>query len=441
MKKNNQICVMGMGYVGLTLSVTLAEVGYDVLGVDINKSTIKKLSNGHPHFFEKNLAVRLKHQVLNKKLSFVTKAPNEYYDVIIISVGTPLKEGSKVPNFSYMDQVIHDVTDIIKPGTLVCMRSTVPVGITKTKVLPAIETKTDLRVGKDFFLAFTPERTIEGKALQELRENSQIVGGITKACTEKAANFFLHITPTVVSVSSTEIAEFSKIIDNCYRDLKFSFSNEMALVSEHIGLDIYEVLNAANIHYPRNNIPVPSPGVGGACLSKDPHIFIDFAKKAGYHPKLISEARSINEKYPGIIADRIESKYHGLGCDLNKSTVLIAGFAFKGKPETADLRDSTTLSLLREIRSRSSCRIKGYDPIVSDSEIRAMGIDPVVLPTGFKDVDILIIANNHESYSDWDIYELISRMNKPCIIYDGWRMLNKETVETFEKVLYLSPGL
>ena len=96
---------------------------------------------------------------------------------------------------------------------------------------------------------------------------------------------------------------------------------------------------------------------------------------------------------------------------------------------------------MKEIQSRSTCAIKGYDPIVNDSEIRAMGIDPVVLPTGFKDVDILIIANNHESYSDCDIYELISRMNKPCIIYDGWRMLNKETVETFEKVLYLSPGL
>tara|TARA_B100000315_G_C14559375_1_gene579758 strand:- start:157 stop:1482 length:1326 start_codon:yes stop_codon:yes gene_type:complete len=441
MENNKQICVMGMGYVGLTLSVILAEIGYDVFGIDVNKEIIKKLRDGQPHFYEKNLAVRLKQQLISRRLRFFCKAPKQDYHIIMIAVATPLKEGSKIPNLNYLNNVLDDVVEIIRPETLVCVRSTVPVGVTKTKIMTFIERKTGLIVGKSFFLAFTPERTVEGRALEELRENSQIVGGITKICTEKAANLFLNITPTVVTVSSTEVAEFSKIIDNCYRDLRFSFSNEMALVSENIGVDFYEVLNAANIHYPRNDIPVPSPGVGGTCLSKDPHILINLSKKAGYQPKLISEARKINEKYPGIIIEKIQHKYEQFGSNFNQSTILIAGFAFKGNPETADIRDSTSLSLLREIRSRSSCTIKGYDVIVDDSELRAIGVEPVTLPSGFDNIDILIIANNHESYRDWDISELLSKMNKPSIIYDGWRMLNNKTVNMFEKVLYLSPGL
>lgn len=437
----SQICVMGMGYVGLTLSVVLAEVGYDVWGIEIDKGIVKKLNKGEPHFFEKNLAIRLKHQVKAKRLHFVTKAPCIPFSVIIISVGTPLKMGTKVPDLSYIDQVVADVAELIQPGCLVCMRSTVPVGLTRSKVLPVLEEKSGLKVGTDFYLAFTPERTLEGNALQELRENPQVIGGITEKGTEKAASFFLKVTPTVVNVSSIEVAEFAKIIDNTFRDIRFSFANEMALISEHLGLDINEVIHAANIHYPRNNIPIPSPGVGGACLSKDPHILIDLAEKAGYHPRLIAEARRINEGYPSLIVERIQETLKKMGKELDEANVLITGFAFKGKPETADLRDSTSLWLLRELKSRSSCVIRGYDPIVEEAKIRELGIEIVTLPDGFKKIDVLIIANNHESYKDWDINDLISKLNKPAIIYDAWRMLDKEIVESFEGTVYLAPGL
>ena len=436
-----QVCVMGMGYVGLTLSVVLAEVGYDVWGVDINNEIVNKLNKGEPHFFEKNLAVRLKHQLKEKKLHFVTKAPDIFFSVIIISVATPLKKGTKVPNLSYIDQVFDDVAQLIQPGCLVCMRSTVPVGMTRSKVLPILEEKTGLKAGKGFHLAFTPERTIEGKALEELRENPQVIGALTEKGTEKAASFFLRITPTVVNVSSIEVAEFAKIIDNSFRDVCFSFANEMALISEHLGLDVYEVIHAANVNYPRNNIPVPSPGVGGACLSKDPHILIDFSKKSGYHPNLIAEARRINEEYPGLIVKRIRDTLKKLGKELDKATILIAGFAFKGNPETADLRDSTTLWLLREFKYISSCVIKGYDPIVEEAEIKELGVETVTLSGGFNMIDVLIIANNHESYKDWYIPNLVSKMNKPAIIYDGWRMLDKEIVDSFEGIVYLAPGL
>ena len=436
-----QVCVMGMGYVGLTLSVVLAENGYDVWGVDINEEIIKRLKKGKPHFFEKNLAVRLKHQLIEKEMHFVTKAPHIPFSVMIIAVGTPLKKGTNLPNLSYIDKVVDDVAELIQSGCLVCLRSTVPVGLTRSKVLPILEQKSGLKAGKDFYLAFTPERTIEGKALEEISENTQIVGGLTESCAEKAAAFFHRVTPTIVKVSSLEAAEFVKIVDNTYRDVRFAYANEIALISERLGMDVDEIIHAANIHYPRNNIPVPSPGVGGACLSKDPHILIELSKKTGYYPKLIAEARRINEEYPGLIVKRIKDTLKKMGKELNKANILIAGFAFKGNPETTDLRDSTTLWLLREFKTASSCVIKGYDPIVEEVEIMRLGVETVTLPGGFNMIDVLIIANNHKSYRDWYISDLISKMNKPAIIYDGWRMLDKEIVESFEGIVYLAPGL
>ena len=439
---NKQICVLGMGYVGITLSVVLAEVGYQVDGIDIDKEVVTTLNKGNPHIYEKNLAIRLRQQVKNNRAQFFTEAPDIYYDSIIVSVGTPLKEGTKEPNLSYLRQVIKDVARLIRKGTLVCMRSTIPVGCIRADILPVLESESGLRVGTDFYLASTPERTIEGKALQELRENSQIVGGITELCAEKAANLFLKITSTVVTVSSVEVAEFSKIIDNTFRDFKFSFANEMALISEKIGIDIHEVINAANLHYPRNVIPVPSPGVGGACLSKDPHILIDVAKRYNHHSRLISEARNINESYPGLIAKRIQKEFTHLGGKLDQATVMVVGFAFKGNPETADLRNSTTITLVEELRSLSKCSIKGFDPIVKKGDIQLIeGVQAVELEDGFDKIDILILANNHETYRDWDISMILSKMNRPAIIYDGWRMLDKNIVEEYENVVYMSPGL
>ncbi len=441
-KEKEQICVMGMGYVGLTLSVVLAEVGYQVTGVDIDEEMVSTLNKGTPHLYEKNLALRLKQQVKKGTVEFFTEAPKNYYHSIIISVGTPLKEGSKEPNLSHLQQVIEDVAGLIQRGTLVCMRSTIPVGCTRNDLLPVLEQESGLKAGQDFFLASAPERTVEGKALQELRENSQIIGGVTDQCADRAANLFLKLTSTVVTVSSLEVAEFSKIIDNTYRDIKFSFANEMALISEKMGIDIHEVITAANVHYPRNSIPVPSPGVGGACLSKDPHILIDLAKKLDYSPDLVSEARKINENYPRLIIERIINEYSQVGGKIDNALVLVAGFAFKGSPETADLRESTTITLIDELRKVANCSIRGFDPVVVKADLESIGeIEVVDLKDGFKDVDILILANNHESYRDWDISEALKEMQRPTIIYDAWRMLDKNVVKEHKDVLYMSPGL
>ena len=249
------------------------------------------------------------------------------------------------------------------------------------------------------------------------------------------------MTPTIITVSSLEAAEFIKIVDNTYRDVHFAYSNELALISEKLNLDISEIIQAANIHYPRNNIPVPSPGVGGACLSKDPYILMHLSNKVGYNPKLISEARQINESIPALIVDNIEKKCIKMNININKANVLIIGFAFKGNPETTDIRNSTSITLLREFQRRFSCKIKGYDPIVDEKIISDLDVEPITIPDGFKGIDIMIIANNHLSYKFWNILDIVSNINKPSLIYDSWRVLNKEFFNSQKKIVYMAPGL
>lgn len=440
MNDETKVCVMGMGYVGLTLAVALADVGYDVTGVETNEDVVRSLNDGIPHFHEENLQSRLKEQLKEKRLKIVNQMPATSFTIYIISVGTPLLKGQKIPNLQYIDHVVADVGRHLKKGSLVCLRSTIPVGTTRAKVIPALEYHSSLKAGIDFHVAFTPERTIEGKALVELRENPQIVGGLSPKCVDMASAFFHRLTPTLITSSSLEASEFVKIIDNSYRDVRFAYANEIASIAEKLNLDATEVIRSANVHYPRNNIPVPSPGVGGACLSKDPHILIHFSKEAGYSPELISSARKINEEMPRRIITRLDQEMRKIGKNLNNATVLLAGFAFKGDPETADLRDSTSLWLLEEV-GKHTPHIKGYDPVVSHKEIQKLGITPVNMPEGADQVDLLLIAINHRSYRNWDMHEIAKRLRKPAIVYDSWRMLNKQVVSRLEGITYLGTGI
>lgn len=442
MLKDKSVCVMGMGYVGLTLAVVLAEKGYSVCGVEINRDTVLKLNEGMPPFHEEGLTLRLKRQLARGALKVVASVPEDNFGCYIISVGTPLLSGQKVPNLDYIKNVVVDVAKRIKPGTLVCLRSTVPVGLTRGQVMPVLEEVSGLKAGKDFALAFTPERTIEGKALQELVENPQIIGGLTPNCAERAAAFYLRITPTLIRVGSLEAAELCKIVDNSYRDVRFAYANELAQVSERLGLDIAEVISACNTHYPRNNIPVPSPGVGGACLSKDPYILAYFASRAGYTPNLILEARRINEDITVQIIDRIASALKSAGKSIETARVAIAGFAFKGNPETSDLRDSTTLWLLRDLKNRGCRQIVGYDPVIDAEVLVGLGVEACeFIDDAVVNSDVLLIANNHRSYREWDVAALASKMARPSIIFDGWRMLDRGFVDSIEGLTYMGVGV
>lgn len=443
MPKIKKIAIMGMGYVGLTLAVVLAKHNFCIYGIEINTSVIEQLKAGKPHFQEKGLKALLKQQMIKGNLKLNEKLPDEDMDAYIISVGTPLNKETKAPNIDYIQNVLTDVGKHMKKGALIILRSTVPVGLSKSQAIPLLEQFSGLKIGEDFSFVFAPERTIEGKALIELETNSQIIGGYDEKSIDLASQLFRKLTPTIVIVSSIEGAEMIKILDNTYRDIRFAYSNEIAMICERLNLDAVELISAANTHYPRNNIPVPSPGVGGACLSKDPHILYDFSKKAGYAPELIKEGRNINEKIPGNIVGRLITKMKSVNKNIENSKIFIVGFAFKGVPETSDLRDSTTIWLLDELKKYvKGENIYGYDPVVDNEDLRKLGVNVCeTMEEGYKNADIILFMNNHPSYLELDMYDIIAKMNKPAVFYDAWRMFEKEVFSELGHIHYMSVGL
>src|SRR3989344_1593971 len=336
------IGVVGLGYVGLTLGITLADLGFKVKGLDKNTVVENSIQKGSHPFFELGLESLLRDH-LNKNFKVVSnfRGANNC-DIYFISVGTPLNRENK-PDLKYLGSAAEQLGKVLKYGDTVILRSTVPVGTTRDFVAPILEKSSGLKAGEGFFIAFAPERTIEGKALEELRHLPQVIGGFNHRSAELASSVFSFMTNATVLVDSLEEAEMVKLVNNTYRDVTFAFANEVALIAERWGVDTHRVIDAANYGYDRARVPKPSPGVGGYCLEKDPYIFIDSAGKKGYIPLLFQNARAVSELMVNHVLSEIESFLKKEKKQAQKTKIVILGFAFKGKPVTSDVRGSSTI--------------------------------------------------------------------------------------------------
>ncbi len=431
--KSRQLAVMGLGYVGLTLAVSLADAGFDVIGVDADEKVIEMLQARTPNIHEVGLGPLLNFH-LDKNLRITRGTQDFTADVYIICVQTPINRERR-PIFSHIERAARGVARLLKEDDLVIIRSTVPVGTTRNRLLPIIERESEMVGGRDFYLAMAPERTVAGRALRELRELPQIIGGLDRTSSELATNLFKTLTSTIVNVDTLESAELIKLIDNTYRDVNFGYSNEIALVCDELGLDSLKIIRAANEGYPRNMIPLPSPGVGGVCLKKDPYIFMYSVRDKKYEPRIIAAARSVNELIVDQIFEKIQDfnrTYHRSG---KRMKVFILGFAFKGVPETSDTRDSVTLDLVAKLlKGRSN--LFGFDPVVRPEEIEKASVRSTSVEAGFKGADCIAIMNNHPLFSGLDIYPLLESMNKPAFFFDGWGIYEKEAIEKVPNVIY-----
>lgn len=431
--KNREVCVLGMGFVGLTLGVSLCDVGFRVKGYEVREDLVNTLNDGQAPFYEKGLASFLRFHVDKKNLTVSTQLEDCRADVYIITVGTPVGDDNQ-PNLEYLRSAVKSIGGVLKKKDLVILRSTVPVGTTRKVAIPALEEASGLRVGEEFFLSFAPERTVEGNALEELKSLPQVVGGYDKRSQDVTANFFSHLNKTIVRVESLESAEMVKLVNNCYRDVNFAFANELALYCHHWDLDVHRVIEAANEGYARSRVPYPSPGVGGACLRKDPYLY-RYSNENDVPGISLSEAgRAVNEYMPRLVFEKAKSFCEKQG--KRNPKVFIVGFAFKGEPETSDMRDSPTLDLVKHIQSDSSWTLYGYDPVVKRDELTALSIQGVSLREGFQDADCVIVMNNHRSYRDMDILGLAQQMNHPGLILDCWNLFSRREIEGVDGVHY-----
>ncbi|GIF23880.1 UDP-N-acetyl-D-mannosaminuronic acid dehydrogenase [Actinoplanes tereljensis] len=414
------IGVVGLGYVGLTLTAALADKGFVVHGADVQRSVLDILSQGRSHIFEPGVEeIFARH--IGTGIHVADELPRDTVDVAVICVSTPVDEATHRPNLANLAAAARAVAATCRPGTLVVVRSTVPVGTTRRVVLPELRAAW----GDDVRLVMAPERTIQGQALRELVELPQVVGGLDEASLRGGVEFFGGLAQTVVEVSGLETAELVKLSNNCHTDLIYSFGNEIALIAEQHGLDPLEVIRVANVDYPRPDLSKPGY-VGGGCLSKDPYIMLESA--GDYRPYLVGRARELNEFLPVHVAELVVRLLGEARGETRGARLAVLGWAYKGWPPTDDMR-GTPIAAMMPIFSAAGITVTGHDPMVTDDIIRQYGGEPISLDKAFTDSDAVLVINDHPDYRAIEVADMLRPgEGRPALIYDSWRILDGAAV-------------
>ena len=428
------VTVIGLGYVGLTLALTLAKAGFKVLGIEKQLEIVNRLKQSQVHFQEQGLQDILiqvmQQNNLQIQAELSTKATSDIY---IITVGTPLdKNGTVILN--YITDATKAIAANMADNALIIVRSTVKVGVCRQTVKPILASS-----AKKFQLAMCPERTLEGNAMAELATLPQIIGADDEATYNRAAKFFLRTTTNTVHMSSLEAAEIAKLVDNSYRDVLFGFANEIANICDAFKVNANEVIDGGKHMYPRTNVATPGL-VGGPCLEKDPHILAQSAAEKGVDAKIVKSARLVNELQPkqtiDIIAKLLKPKA------IPKITIW--GIAFKGKPITDDVRGSMAIKVIEQlIITIPNATITLYDSVCCTDELQKINPKFIIKQDkmqAIKNVDCLIIANNHIEFSQTNINSISNELNKNGFIFDYWNHFKNNSFNTKNNCKYLALG-
>jgi UDP-N-acetyl-D-mannosaminuronic acid dehydrogenase len=411
--------VIGMGYVGITLTAALAEKGYVVHGVDVSPTVLRSLSKGQPHIFEPGIEDVFRRHI-GKSIHIGATLPPSGVDVVVLSVSTPVDDNTHEPMLKNLARAAEMVARTCEPHTLVVVRSTVPVGTSRRVVLPPLQ-----EAWGKVRLVMAPERTIQGQALRELVDLPQVIGGLDDVSLAAGQRFFGGLSRQIVPVSSLEAAELVKLSNNCHTDLIYSFGNEIALVAEQHGLDPLEVIGACNLDYPRPDLSKPGY-VGGGCLSKDPYIMINSAPER--EPFLIGRARAINEYLPVHVAHRVVEMVRETRGSTEGACLSVLGWAYKGWPATDDMR-GTPIAAMMPVFQAAGINVIGHDPMVTPEVIRQYGGEPVSLDKALSEADGLLVINDHPDYRALEIGQALGT-SQVGFVYDSWRIFAEKDVTT-----------
>jgi nucleotide sugar dehydrogenase len=425
--KNQKVCVVGLGYVGLTLAMHSVTKGYEVHGIEILDKTYDVIASGDTYFHEPGLDELLK-LTLNKNFFVHKEIPkNQRFDIFIVTVGTPLVIGEKAPNMSVLDNAIESISSFIKEDTLLVLRSTIPVG-TSAQIAKDLKEKNNLsRIN----VSFCPERTAEGKALIELQSLPQIISGNNEEALTKSHEFFENLSDEVLEAESLEEAEIIKLFNNTYRDATFAIANTFNLISQSFNIDGSAVIEKANYNYIRSSISKPG-FVSGPCLEKDAYILSSNMEDGDLKNFLLS-IRKANENLEERLVDHIKSLFSKSA----SSKILISGIAFKGVPQTNDLRGSSAVKILDQLSEHAS-QITIHDFMNTRSElsevskIKAIDQEEIFNPSSLT-YDYIFILNNNPQYKSSKMQKFIANQ-----ISDGAKIIDTWDVMKLDKQFTLS---
>ena len=393
-EKRSPVGVVGLGYVGLPLAVEFAKVGFKVTGIDRSKKKAATINAGKSDV-EDVAGSTVAALVTAKNLTATTSyAAIQNLDVVVICVPTPLSK-TKDPDVSFILSAVKGIKKHLHTGQLIILESTTYPGTTEELILPILE-ETGLNVGQDFFLAFSPERIDPGNKTYGVRNTPKVVGGITKKCTQMAKLFYKQTIMEVIDVSSTQSAEVVKLLENTFRSVNIGLVNEVALMCDRLGIDVWEVIDAAATK-PFGYMPFyPGPGLGGHCIPIDPHYFSWKLRTLNYRARFIELAGDINANMPTYVIKKVNDALNRDRKSINGSKILILGGA--SKRDISDVRESPALDVIKLLEEQGA-QVQYNDPHVSKTSLEQSPMSSMSLTDKLlKEMDCVVIITDHRDY-------------------------------------------
>src|SRR6266545_5704510 len=383
--------IIGLGYVGLPLAVELAHAGYRVLGFDVSKRVVDGLMAGRSHVKDVSTAQLAGIRQDDRFTATTDGSGLSDADAISICVPTPLSK-FKDPDVSYIVAATETVKRVLRRGQAIVLESTTYPGTTREIMLPALES-TGLKVGQDFFLAFSPERVDPGNPVYQTKNTPKVVGGITPACLKVAIALYQPAIDTLVPVSTTEAAELVKLLENTFRSVNIGLANEMAIVCDKLGVDVWEVIEAASTKPFGFMKFLPGPGLGGHCIPIDPHYLAWKMRGLNYKTRFIDLAGELNTEMPVFWVRKVGDALNRMGKAVRGSAILILGVAYKRDIE--DIRESPALDIIKLLESQGA-KVSYHDPYVPAFSEDGQHHQSVALtPTTLKAADCVVIVTDH----------------------------------------------
>jgi UDP-N-acetyl-D-mannosaminuronic acid dehydrogenase len=391
------VSVIGLGYVGLPTATMFASRKMKVIGVDVNQGVVDTINQGKIHIVEPELEIPLHAAVTEGYLRAATKP--EPADAFLIAVPTPFK-GDHEPDLTYIEAACQALAPVLQKGNLVVLESTSPVGTTEQIAEWLAEARPDLTFPQthgeqsDIFLAHSPERVLPGRVMQELIKNDRVIGGLTQRCSKSTVDLYKIFVQGDCIITNARTAEMAKLTENSFRDVNIAFANELSLICEKLGINVWELIELANRH-PRVNILQPGPGVGGHCIAVDPWFIV---KKTPEKAKLIHAARLVNDNKPQWVLERVEqaiADFLSQNPEKSIQDITVACFGLAFKPDIDDLRESPSLEIACALQKSGSYQVVAIEPNVNNSEV--MGIPLVDMDRGLR-ADVLVLLVDHSVF-------------------------------------------
>jgi len=421
-KLPQRVAVVGVGYVGLTLLCALGRAGFQGVGLDINPARAADIARGVPPFegAEEAMTRLLAELIAAGRITATTDpaAAIREAEAVFVAVETPVDDSDHRPRYAALRAAVQTIGQHLAPGALVVVESTIAPGTMRTLVQPLLEAGTGRTAGEGFNLVHCPERVMPGRLLQNISTYDRVVGGTTPACTQRALPIYARVTSGTLYPTDATTAEIVKTAENAYRDVQIAFANEVAMMCEELGADVFEVRELVNSS-PFRAMHLPGAGVGGHCIPKDPWLLC--AGVSEYQPRLLPTARAINDGMPLHLAELAAAALASRDRTLKDSVITILGAAYL--EETDDIRNAPATTLARHL-TQAGATVRLYDPYVTQLDEFPVTTDDSAL----DGADALILVTAHNAFKTLNLAEAAGRVRTPILI-DGRNVFDRVKAE------------